>query len=229
MNRHEGMTLIEALIAIAILSVVMTLIFGGFSQTTKVKERVEMRNDREHFVRLAMERLGSDISSAFVSAQVNPSESLQVVRTAFIGRDRGNRDRLDFCAFSGRHFFQNTHESDQQEISYFLARHPENPSLKVLARREQPRIDDQPERGGTVQIVLEDVVSLDFKYLDPMSNEWLSGWDTTQGASQPNRLPTQVKIILGITDPDKPNKSKIYATRAMVRIPYGLNQAIYNP
>ena len=80
-----------------------------------------------------------------------------------------------------------------------------------------------------MQILAHDVVGFDLQYLDPESGEWLRTWDTTQGAMQPNRLPSQVKILLTMRDPRHHGRTLTYGTRAEIRLVWGLNHATYNP
>lgn len=227
--RRSGMSLIEVMISVTILAIISTLIYSGFVQTTRNKSRVEGQTDRALEVTGALERMARELQSAFVSAQLNPSPSLQVVRTAFIGTDRGSRDRLDFTSFSHQRLYRDAKESDQNELSYFVARDPENSDRRVLVRREQARIDDDPLKGGTLQIVLHDIDSLEFEYLDPITTEWVRTWDTVQATSQPNRLPAQVKITLGVVSIDGRRRIEKVGTRVSLPIRYGLNHATYTP
>lgn len=228
-DRQSGMTLIEAMVAIAIIAIIMTLVWGGFSQTARNKRIVEEEVDRYHVVQLALERMQRELSMAYVSAQLNPNSALQVVQTAFVGTDRSGGDRVDFTSFSHQRLYRDAHESDQNEVSYFVTRHPEHRDQRVLARREQNRVDDNPRSGGLVQILVEDVRDFQLEYLDPVSGEWQRTWDTTQAASQPNRLPTQVKIFLEVPDLRRPDRDRTFGTRASVQVIWGLNHAIYNP
>jgi general secretion pathway protein J len=228
-RRHrEGVTLIEIMVAITIFAVVGTMIYGTLISTARHKEKLQEDLDRHHALEAALERMAREISMAFVSAQQNPSTSLQVTKTIFYGVDRGSRDRLDFTSFSHRRLFRNAHESDQNEISYFLASDPSSPGDTVLARREQNRIDDDPTRGGRVDILLEDVESLEFEYLDPTTKLWVMRWDTRNATGQPNRLPSQVKIRIRVKDPRNPRRTQVFGTRAILPIEYGLNHAIYS-
>jgi general secretion pathway protein J len=229
MRGTEGMTLVETMVAIAILSVVSVMVWGGFAQTSRNKERVEGDLERNHIVSSAVARMQRELSMAFVSAQVNPSPGLVKMKTCFIGTDRSGGDRLDFTSFSHRRLFRDAHESDQNELSYFVTRHPEDARRKVLARREERRLDDDPQRGGTVQILVDDVTSLELEYLDPLTNEWLRTWDTTQLTGQPSRLPAQVKILLTVPHPRRRGATVTYGTRAEIPIRFALNHAIYNP
>ena len=228
-SRRAGVTLVEAMVAIAILAMVSTMVWGSFSQTSKNKKRIEESSERYHAMGMALERLSRELSMAFVSAHLNPSPSLRSVNTAFTGTDSGNTDRIDFTSFSHQRLYRDAHESDQNEISYFVTQHPEKKGVRILARREQARIDDEPNRGGKVEIVVEDVTEFQLDYLDPQTNDWTPTWDTLQGARQPNRLPTQVKIRIVARDPGDPRKSLALGTRATLPMRFGLNHAHYNP
>jgi general secretion pathway protein J len=225
-----GFTLIEVMVAVAIFAMITTLIYGGFAQTSKNKARIERDLDRSRALYSTVSRLTDELSMAYVSAQLNPAMSLQMVRTAFVGTDRGKADRLDFTSFSHRRLYANAHESDQQELSYFMAKDPADPTRHVLARRAQRRVDDNPRKGGNVEVLLDGVLGFDIKYLDPLSGEWLSSWSTVQAIGQPNRLPAQVKITLSIENPAKGATEPLtLTTRIPIRIRYALNHAIYNP
>lgn len=228
---RPGLTLIETMLAVMILSMIMMLVWSGFSQTSKNKARVEAQLDRYHSIRVALERLCHELETAFVSAQQNPSLSLRVTETAFIGKDHMGGDRLDFTSFSHRRLFRDAHESDQNELSYYVTRDPENSEQNDLVRREQNRIDEKPERGGRIEVLIEDVKEFQLEYFDPTTLEWKDEWDTTQAAGQPNRLPAQVKLVLTAyeTSADGRRRELKVGTRAAIPIRYGLNHATYNP
>ena len=225
----RGFTLLEIILAVTILALVGTMIYGGFAQTALNKARVE--SDVKHYrtVHMALERIVREVSMAFVSTHVNPSLDLRTVQTAFVGSDRGQDDRLDFNSFSHRRLYRNAHESDQNEISYFVTEHPDQPGERVLARREQNRIDEDPRRGGKSQILVEGVEEFNVEYFDPMLSEWIPNWATDDQFGQPNRLPTQVRVRLTVKDPRRTGKTHSFGTRASIPITYALNHANYNP
>lgn len=225
----RGFTLLEIILAVTILALVGTMIYGGFAQTALNKTRVETDVDHYRSVHMALERIVREVTMAFVSTHVNPSPDLRTVQTAFVGRDRGGDDRLDFTSFSHRRLYRNAHESDQNEISYFVTEHPDEPGERVLARREQNRIDEDPTRGGKSQILVEGVEEFNVEYLDPLLSDWVSSWATDDQFGQPNRLPSQVRIRLTVKDPGRPGKTHTFGTRATIPINYALNHANYNP
>lgn len=223
----RGFTLVELLLAIAITAMVATLIYGGYAQTALNKTRVEQDLDHQRIIQLALDKMAADLSMAFVSTHVNPSLALQSMRTTFVGEDHGREDRVNFTSFSHRRLYRNAQESDQNELSYFVTNHPDEPGVRVLARREQNRIDDDPERGGKVQILVENVEAFELEYFDPLISEWVKSWDAVEPIGQPNRLPMQVKILLTVPDPRDPNRSQTYGTRATLPMNYALNHASF--
>jgi general secretion pathway protein J len=224
-----GLTLVEAMVAVAIFGIVTTLVYGGFVQTMRNKQRIEEQADRSHVIRVAMERMVRELSMAYVSVHVNPNPQLQAMLTAFHGYRYGRGSRIDFTSFSHRRLYRDAHESDQNELSYFLAEHPDDPRRRVLARREQRRIDDQPDRGGQVTILVEDVRDFQLEYLDGLTLEWVDEWDASPTGSQPNRLPIQVRIRLSVPGIIHRSRVETYVTRAVLPITWALNHAVYNP
>lgn len=224
---RSGMTLIEIMVSMAILAVISTLLYTGFVQTSRNKQRVEANLERSHEIRMGLERIASELSMAYVSAQRNPDESLRPVITALVAKEVGNGTRLDFTSFSHRRLYRNAHESDQNEISYFVTRDPHKPDEKVLARREQRRVDDDPQKGGETQVLVQNVSSFKVTFLEPLTTEWVSTWDTTQGAMQPNRLPTQAKILLTVPNASGSGPEQTFGTQTWIPITYALNFSLY--
>ena len=225
----RGFTLLEVILAVTVLALIGTMIYGGFSQTALNKARIQRDVDHSRGVHMALERIARELTMAFVSTHVNPSPELRPVKTAFVGSDNGRDDRIDFTSFSHRRLYRNARESDQNEISYFVTEHPDDPDSRVLARREQNRIDEDPRKGGKSQILLQDVEEFNLEYFDPLLSDWVQSWNTDDVLAQPNRLPSQVRIRLTVSDPRGRDKTKTFGTRVTIPITYALNHANYNP
>jgi general secretion pathway protein J len=225
----RGFTLLEIMLAVSVLALVGTMIYGGFSQTALNKARIEEDVEHSRIIHMALGRMVRELTVAFVSTHVNPSLDLRVVDTAFIGKDNGKDDRIDFTSFSHRRLYRNARESDQNEISYFVTEHPDDPGVQVLARREQNRIDDDPRRGGKSQILVENVEEFNVEYFDPLLSDWVQTWNTEDVLAQPNRLPAQVRIRLAVKDPRRRGETQAFGTRVTLPLTYALNHASYNP
>jgi general secretion pathway protein J len=226
---RRGFTLLEIMLAVAVLSLVGTMIYSGFAQTALNKARIEQDVDHSRVIHMTLERMARELTMAFVSTHVNPSLDLRVVDTAFIGKDNGKDDRIDFTSFSHRRLYRNARESDQNEISYFVTEHPDDPGVLVLARREQNRIDEDPRRGGKSQILVENIEEFNVEYFDPLLSDWVQTWNTEDMLAQPNRLPTQVRIRLSVKDPRHRGETQTFGTRVTIPLTYALNHANYNP
>lgn len=192
---QRGLTLLEVLVSVGILAVVASLVYGALDGMSKSKTVIGAMDERYQQGRGTISRLSRELESAFLSLH-DPLVASQATRiTAFVGRRESPIDRLDFTSFSHRRVGRDAHESDQNELGYFGSRDPDDGGLD-LARREDKHIDLEPDRGGVVNVVAEDVKSLSLAYLDPLTGEWVEDWDSTQAAGQFLRLPLQVHIVL---------------------------------
>jgi general secretion pathway protein J len=223
---QTGMSLIEVMVAMAMFAVVGALVYGGFAQTSHAKRTLETQLNRYHELRVAMERMVRELSMAYVSTHLNISSSRQGMRTTFIGKDSGFGDRIDFTSVSHARVFRDAKESDQNEISYFVTDAPGGDG-KVLARRMQAPIDETPNEGGRVEVLLSDVLEFDLEYLDSATWEWSKDWDAVQGMGTTNRLPAQVKITLTIPAINNPDKREVFSTRAILPMNWAFNHANY--
>jgi general secretion pathway protein J len=220
------MTLIEVMVAMAMFASVGALVYGGFAQTSHAKRTMEHQLNRYHELRVTMERMVRELSMAYMTTHLNITSSRQGMRTTFLGKDSGFGDRIDFTSVSHTRVYRDAKESDQNELSYFLTDDPKGKG-QVLARRMQPRVDDKPEEGGRIEIMLEDVLEFDLQYLDAATWEWVSDWDAVQGVGQTNRLPAQVKITLTIPAVNNPERREVFSTRAVLPMGWALNHANY--
>lgn len=195
---QRGLTLLEVLVAVGILAMVSTLIYGAFDGMQRSRTGIERIDERYHQGRQALVRMSRELQSAFLSLH-QPQVYINTVRTTiFLGTDGGTSDRVDFTSFSHQRLMRNVHESDQNELSYFLGRDPDHSDKYDLLRREQKEIDLEPTKGGIVSVLCEDVTVFDLQYLDPTTDTWLDSWDTSQVTTQAqfNRLPFQIRIKL---------------------------------
>jgi general secretion pathway protein J len=195
-SAQRGMTMIELMVAIAILAMVAVLIHGVIDSLSRGRRGEALRTDRAHQGREAMQRIVRDLSGAYLSMHVPSVPALVTQRTAFVGKSSNPYDRIDFTAFAHLRTERNSHESDQAEVGYFVVKDPEVADKMDLVRREQTPIDYDPLKGGVVNVVAEDVEKFDVRFLDPMTSQWVETWDTMQVTGQPNRLPLEVEITL---------------------------------
>lgn len=217
----RGLTLLEVMVSIGILALVGTLIYGAFDGMGRARKGIDAQNERYHQGRRALERMSRELQSAFVSLHRPVSESQRTSMTAFIGKDQRPADRIDFTSFSHRRVNRDAHESDQNELSYFASRDPDDSKKLDLVRREDETIDLEPERGGVVQVVAENIERFDVSFLDPLTGEWVESWDSTQPSGQLERLPMQVRVELVLRGDDDSDELKL-RTKVPIAMQYPL-------
>jgi general secretion pathway protein J len=210
---RRGFTLLELMVAMAVMASISLLIYSAFSGLQRSREGILRVTDRYREGRMAMDLIVRDLSSAFLTNNLPVSGTPPVKTTAFIGKPGAPVDRLDFATFAYRRLTADSHESDQAEVSYFGAPDPESGTVELL-RRVDPIVDTDPERGGRVEVLATDVGLFDVQYLDPLTGLWTEEWDTRQGAGPGYRLPYQVRVILVLHDG---KRGKIAAARENIR------------
>lgn len=201
MRRQSGFTLIEVMIAFAILSSITVLIWGSNQQTFKSRKAVEANLSRYRSGRLAMDRILRDVQMSYLSNNTVPGTE-QTPRTMFDGTRRSDIDELHFSYFGHQRLYAESKEADTAVVGYFGGRDRENPRLLNLYRKETRRL--QAERfeviPGETELLCDDIVRLEFKYYHPERKEWLDTWRTSQADGYPNRLPSRVQVRLVIHD-----------------------------
>lgn len=196
--RSRGMTLLEIMVSLGIMSMISLLIYGAFDSMSRGRKGEALRADRARQARDAVERMTREFASAYLSLHNPQNQALVTRTTAFIASSGGSYDRVDFMSFAHRRIQREAKESDQAEIGYFVVKDPDVDDKMDLVRREQAPADMDPKRGGVVNVLAEDVESFDLRYLDPLTGQWVESWDTTQATGQLNRLPVEVRITLAL-------------------------------
>jgi general secretion pathway protein J len=196
-RKHQrGLTLVEVLVSVAVLSMIATLIYGTFDSLSHAKKGEAQRGDRTRQARSALDRMAREMQGAYLSMHNPGIPILQTRVTAWIGKNSSPYDRVDFIAFAHLRTEKDSKESDQAEVGYFALPDPEKDGKTDLVRREQTPADMDPQRGGIVSVLCEDIESFDVRYFDPVSASWIETWDSSLVTAQQNRLPLEVKITL---------------------------------
>ena len=121
---QRGMTMIEMMVALAVMGMVAVLTYGVMDSLSRGKKAEEMRSERAHTGREAMGRIVRDLSSAYLSMHVPGNIVLVTQNTAFVGKSSSPYDRIDFTAFAHKRTARDAKESDQCEVGYFVVPDP---------------------------------------------------------------------------------------------------------
>lgn len=199
-----GFTLLEVLIAVAIMSVLVTVIYTSFSTASRNVEQAEEIRDTSDLARTLLAKLSDDIANAYVNTRMNQP----VVLTIFygkkeeegLGEDKKRHDALSLTALTNARTL-GSKETDLWEVGYFFKEKTEG-SGRVMMRREKRELNKVSPalEGDFFQYKVTDrVKNLQFRYFDIGTQQWVDEWDSrTKGAS--NLLPKAVEITLLLDD-----------------------------
>jgi general secretion pathway protein J len=204
MRRQRGITMVEVLIALAVLSMIVISVWSSFRGTMDGMAATEAIQMRYAIVRNGLTRIQSELGMAYLSFNRPLDDARQY--TLLDGIDNGKTDDLTFSTFGHLRMRKDANESDQSVIQYFLEKDPDEPKRTHLFRRESRRLTgdkaDELDEYFPAYIVVEDVEEFDVKYWDDRQREWLDEWRTTRNDMQPDRLPQRVKIRMVVRDGD---------------------------
>lgn len=204
---RRGFTLLEVLIAITILGIILTTIYGAVSRTIRTKDHAEASTRMASTGREAVLRIADEIE-----ASLSP---VRVPMAVFQGVGGGTAQFLDQVRFaiSSRPPFGpiGTGNAGRILVTYYLAEQEGAPNTFILVRSERqlPKLTDAQNNGQDATeeepqeirtLVVDNVGGLRLRYLDGDSGQWSDNWDSTQQGELLNRLPIAVEIALFLFD-----------------------------
>jgi general secretion pathway protein J len=212
---QAGFTLLEILLALAIMGMLTVTLASTFSQSSRIKRNVEAAQDRTHSARVALMRMTREIEMAFLSASENMA--IQERRTMFVATSRPAVDDIMFSWFGRQRLRMDAAEADTSMVRYYAAPDPNDPLVTNLMRRESKRLEQKsPETlMGEAYILCPAVVSVKFSFYDFRSKNWREDW-TTIGSDGRQYLPTHVRIWLTIYD--EKGREVVFSSAARIQM-----------
>jgi general secretion pathway protein J len=194
----KGFTLLEVLLAMAILAVIMTTIYSSFSTAGRNIERAGEVRDGTDRVRTLIARLTNDIANVPIGG---------VSGTFLYGKKfetEQEKQRFDSIYLTTMTNYRkpNSREMEFWEVGYFFQERPDGAG-RVLMRKEKRELptDGPPREGGFDYELTDTIQSLQLRYYN--GTKWTDEW--TQGG-----LPKTVDIVLTLVD------GRVYATKVDV-------------
>ena len=204
----RGFTLLEILIAIAILALVVSSLYGAYSGTLDTTEMVESIRDVDQVARLALRQMVDDFKGLYYQkAQGEDKESPY----SFGGVKEAEGEGGPIVAFAttSRLDFDMTFPSQRiNRVSYIMEKQPDNEKLYRLVRKELPFADLPGEREEISVEIADGVESLSLTYFNGEGQQF-SQWDS----KAEGLLPRLVYIRLKMAG----DKSRLFATSVAIR------------
>ena len=151
--REKGFTLVEILIAMAILAVIVTSTFVIFRSSSKSWQKGEKRSERYHNARVAVGKMSAEISQAVVSENK-------------LSKFIGNKEEVGFVSFvstAGGVF-------ELVEIEYWLDKEG-----RFIMRNEDIDPDFDFSTQDNSDILAENIALLEFSYYN--GSTWSEAWN----------------------------------------------------
>lgn len=199
---QAGMTLIEVMIASAVLVMMMTLAWKTISNTSDAKQVTGRYQERNHELRMALGKIVSDFEGAYLSK--NEDTSATHPRTLLVAKAGSKVPDVHFSTLNHRVLWADANESEQTIISYMAHNSKEVSGQVDLIRSERRRPsnlspDDEP---AEYDVLVRDIDKLELQFWNWKNLEWQDSWDTTQSDGQKGWLPTRVKITITVKTPE---------------------------
>lgn len=197
---QRGMSMMEVLIAVAILAMIGIYTNGSLLRTWRSKKLLEKVNDNYHGARAVLDRMAREMSMSYITPPIVGGDQSRVPVTLFKGEDSSPVSKVTFTSFSHVRVVRNTRESDQNVVGYYGKPNPKNTKVYQLFRREKVVIDGTPDEGGVAYALLDNVVKLEIKYWDKQRGDFTQEWDT-QKIEFRGKLPPLIEIRLTVLGP----------------------------
>lgn len=190
---NKGFSLIEILVAVSISSILIIMIYTTQRSIMFSIRKMTGVADFYENVNLALRRIDKDISSTLYNRKNK--------KLFFIGENDFtdfNNGKIHFVTINYNSFNtlgnskKSFQSSDIKEVSYFLEQDPAYPEVYLLMRREAIQYDDKHDQGGVSNIILENVVDINFEFLNRSSYD--KSWDSKKH----RRFPKIVKTTLTV-------------------------------
>lgn len=206
-TNSRGFTLIEVLLALAILAVIVTVVYQSFSSAGQSVQQAEEVRDGTDVARMLISRLSVDLANVYVNRSMP--------ETFFYGRkaeDENTKERTDgvFLTTLTNWRRPGTKEMDLWEVGYYFQERPED-KKRLLIRKEKRELSKDIPRmeGGDEYEISDQVKGMRIRYSSDGVN-WKDDWDTAGQSS----LPKTVEIVLILAD------GRVYETEVDIRSPY---------
>ena len=205
---RRGFTLLEVLLALALLALVISLVQGAYSGVARSEKESRRRTGQAHGSAFMAHHIADELAMVFADPS-RPAATGLVVET--------DTDGVSSLAFSSRvpprYGFSSGGEA---EIGY-LAETGDDGGLN-LTRREDTDLDGVLAGGGQPYIMLSGIRRFEIRCYNEDRDEWVDAWDSVSPpGSQTLPAAMEVSIVWGEgEDADGELLEQVYRTRTVV-------------
>jgi type II secretion system protein J len=185
-NGFRGFSLVEVLLAMAILALVLSMVYTILVSTLNAYDWVRAATE--------VDRMGNRI--AFLLARdIQAAYTYQIDGAALIGEKSQRSWNLHLVSNTDSLSSSREFHSDICEVGYSLESNPDEPGTHYLVRREDFFLDDHLDKGGTSIRLYDRVLSFELKFYDDKGVS-KSSWNSKEQKA----LPASVEVAFEIPE-----------------------------
>lgn len=209
MRDRRGFTLIEVLLAVAILAIIMVMVYGSFDQTSRLSAHVDAASEQYRTARLALAKISDELMSTYYFDDDDA--------TRFRGEDGVSPEGLD----ADRLAFTSRSRAVPPEVpaSYQNALAYELRDGALMHEETFNPLGTGPGNTRTLPLA-EDLAGFKLRYRTA-DNTWRDGWSGAEGLKG---LPSAVEVTLYFPArgaADDPDRDGFMALTTVVPVPMG--------
>lgn len=209
---RRGFTLVELMLAILILSIMMSIVYGVVVSTVTAAKRVEEITAASEVGPAILTRIRADLEAAFLPKE---GEYFVGLKKPGAGNDR---DRVDLVSSDVAYGSENDVEEAKfhsiNEVGYQVLESTKIQGVGILYRREDYFIDADPLKGGRLTELYDRVRSFSLRYYD--GKEWRPDWSSKAQKGLPKAVEIELKILVTHND-DQNHEQKFKTTVMLIR------------
>jgi len=224
-NPQQGLTLMEVMIASAVMVIMMALAWRTISNTGDSRRKFGKYQERNHELRMALGRAVSDFEAAYLSR--NEDQNASHPRTLMIGKPGSKLPEIRFSTLGHRVLWADANESEQTVIEYIALDSKETPGTTDWVRAEYRRPSNLPpeEVPAEYDVLVRNIKKLEIEYWNWKNLDWQDTWDTTQSDGQKGMLPSRVRITITVEGADDHDIKLQSQARIMMQEPLNYSPA----
>ncbi len=192
-HRQAGFTLVELIVATTLTTLVAGSTVAILRSAAAAKDRAQTQLALQQQARAAV----LAIATALANADRYPDKNAR-----FEGLDdwfgQMPADLIRFFTVSRKNIRPRQPESDIKECQFYLAQPHDRPSA-LLMRRTDPTRNKDPDEGGVIECIAENILGLNFAYHDGI--DWYDDWPYDR-----RDWPLAVRIELAVCTETLPQK-----------------------
>lgn len=222
---QAGMTLMEVMIASAVMVIMMALAWRTISNTNDARRGTGKYQERNHELRMALGRAVADFEAAYLSR--NEDVNASHPRTMMIGKTGSKVPEIRFSTLGHRVLWADANESEQTVVQYLAVASRETSGTTDWVRAEYRRTSNLPpeEVPAEYDVVVRNIEKLQIEFWNWKTLEWQDTWDTTQSDGQKGMLPSRVRITITIKGPEDRDVKLSSQARILMQEPLNYSPA----